>query len=45
MIRMEGGQEAICVKTIHLVIGQKFSILKVKKVEFKKSRMLRIELF
>jgi hypothetical protein len=37
MIKMEGGQEAICVKTIHLVIGQKFSIPKVKKkVKFKK---------
>ena len=31
MIKMEGGQEAICVKTILLVIGQKFSIPKVKK--------------
>ena len=31
MIRMEGGQEAICVKTIHPVIGQKFLIPKVKK--------------
>ncbi len=38
MIRMEGRQEAICVKTIHLVIGQKFSIPKVKKSEiWKKS--------
>ena len=45
MIKMEGGQEAICVKTIHLVIGQNFSIPKVKKVKFKKSRMIRIELF
>ena len=31
MIKMEGGQEAICVKTIHPVIGQKFLIPKVKK--------------
>ena len=31
MIKMEGGQEAICVKTIQPVIGQKFSIPKVKK--------------
>jgi hypothetical protein len=33
MIKMEGGQEAICVKTIPPVIGQKFLIPKVKKVE------------
>ena len=33
MIKMEGGQEAICVKTIPPVIGQKFLILKLKKSE------------
>ncbi len=33
MIKMEGGQEAICVKTIPPVTGQKFLIPRVKKSE------------
>ncbi len=38
MIKMEGGQEAISVKTIPSAIGQKFLISKVKKSEmWKKS--------
>ncbi len=45
MIKMEGGQEAICVKTIPPMIGQKFLILKVKKVKCEESRMIRIDLF
>jgi hypothetical protein len=45
MIEMEGGQEAISVKTIPSAIGQKFLIPKVKKVKCEKSRMIRIDLF
>ncbi len=33
MIEMEGGQEAISDKTSPSAIGQKFLILKVKKIE------------
>ncbi len=44
-IEMEGGQEAIPVKTNSSAIGLKFSILKVKKWNVKKNRMIRIDLF
>ena len=35
MIKMEGGQEAICVKMIPSLIGWKFLIFKVKKLKSK----------